>query len=73
MNINLAVLGQFMMIIVPLVCILSYFLGRKKTKSPILAALLGLILCAVPPFAMLYLLILMFKKDVTPSPAVAAK
>lgn len=64
MNINATLVGQVMFVFVLIVGALSYYLGRRKTQMPVLAGLLGIVLCIVPPFALVYLAILVLKKDV---------
>lgn len=43
--------------------VLCYYLGRRKTQTPVLAGLLGVVLSIIPPFALVYLVVLVFKKD----------
>jgi hypothetical protein len=53
-----------MFVFVLVVGALSYYLGRRKTQTPVLAGLLGVVLCIIPPFALVYLVVLVLKKDV---------
>ena len=64
MNINATLLGEIMIVFILVVGVLSYYLGRRKTQTPILAGLLGLVLSIIPPFGLVYLVVLVFKKDV---------
>ncbi|GAA0662483.1 MULTISPECIES: hypothetical protein [Rheinheimera] len=64
MNINATLVGQIMFVFVLVVGALSYYLGRRKTQTPVLAGLLGVVLCIIPPFALVYLVVLVLKKDV---------
>ncbi|MBB6545157.1 hypothetical protein [Thalassotalea piscium] len=41
-----------------------YYLGRRKTQTPVLAGLLGVVLSLIPPFALVYFVVLLLKKDV---------
>ncbi len=43
---------------------LSYLLGRTKTDNPRMAAMIGLLLSFIPPFALVYLVILALKEEV---------
>lgn len=71
MNINATIVGEFIALFALAMAAMCYYLGRRKTQTPLLAALLGFILSIVPPFGLLYLIVLLFKKDiVTTSPAV---
>lgn len=65
MNINATLVGQVMFVFMVVVGILSYYLGRRKTHTPVLAGLLGIVLCFIPPFALIYLVVLALKKDVS--------
>jgi hypothetical protein len=64
MNINATLLGEIMLVFVLLVGALSYYLGRRKTQTPLLAGLLGVMLSLIPPFGLVYLLVLVLKHDV---------
>ncbi|MDX1537123.1 hypothetical protein [Arsukibacterium sp.] len=44
--------------------VVSYYLGRRKTQTPVLTGLLGVVLSIIPPFGLLYLVVLVLKKDV---------
>lgn len=70
MNINATLLGEIMFVFVLIMGALSYYLGRCKTQTPILAGLLGMALSIIPPFALVYLVVLVLKKDINPAPAV---
>lgn len=70
MNINATLLGEIMFVFVLIMGALSYYLGRRKTQTPILAGLLGMALSIIPPFALVYLVVLVLKKDINPAPAV---
>jgi len=41
----------------------SYYQARRKTNNPIFGTILGSILSFAPPFALIYLAFLLFKKD----------
>jgi 4-hydroxybenzoate polyprenyltransferase len=64
LNINATLLGEIMIVFILVVGALSYYLGRRKTQTPILAGLLGLVLSIIPPFGLVYLVVLVLKKDV---------
>ncbi|MCT6699775.1 hypothetical protein [Rheinheimera sp. 4Y26] len=64
MNISAALIGQLILVLMLVTGACSYYLGRRKTQTPVLAAVLGVVLAVIPPFALLYLLVLWFKKDV---------
>ncbi|WP_223295916.1 hypothetical protein [Shewanella sediminis] len=54
MNINATILGQVIFFTAILVGILSFYLGKRKTQTPILATVIGIILSLIPPFALVY-------------------
>jgi hypothetical protein len=64
LNINATLLGEFMIVFILVVGALSYYLGHRKTQTQILAGLLGLVLSIIPPFGLVYLVVLVLKKDV---------
>ena len=43
---------------------LSYYLGKRKTSSPKIATLIGVVLCIIPPLNLVYLIVLMLKDEV---------
>jgi hypothetical protein len=47
----------------------SYLLGRRKTNQPFLMALIGGVLAIMPPLFVIYLVLLLLKKDVTSAAA----
>ncbi|MDP5033047.1 hypothetical protein [Paraglaciecola sp.] len=63
MNISATLLGEIMVVFVLLIGALSYYLGRRKTQTPIAATVIGVLLALFPPFAMVYLIVLVCKKD----------
>ena len=64
MNINATLVGQLIVVFALVVGVISYFLGRRKTQSPILAGVLGAVLSIVPLFGLIYLVVLILKNDV---------
>ncbi|WP_160154183.1 hypothetical protein [Microbulbifer sp. ALW1] len=63
MNINLTVIGQFIAIFAVVIAVISYYLGRRKTETPVLAAVLGGVFSIVPVFGLIYVVFLLFKRD----------
>lgn len=47
-----------------LVTYLSYQLAKHKTNEPYKAAVIGFLLCFLPPLSLIYLVILLLKSDV---------
>lgn len=72
MNVNATLVGQLIVVFALVVGVISYFLGRRKTQSPILAGVLGAVLSIVPLFGLIYLVVLMLKNDVNLDAATAS-
>ncbi|MGP1835015.1 hypothetical protein ACTTBA_18215 [Shewanella frigidimarina] len=72
MNVNATLVGQLIVVFALVVGVISYFLGRRKTQSPILAGVLGAVLSIVPLFGLIYLVMLMLKNDVNLGAATAS-
>lgn len=72
MNINATVLGQFIIVFALIMGALCYYLGRRKTQTPVLTGLLGMMLSIIPPFGLVYLVVLVLKKDVGSTSAVVS-
>ena len=70
MDINMSVMGQFVFASMFIIGGLSYFLGKRKTSSPKVAALIGVLLCITPPLNLAYLLVLTLKNDTEVKPNV---
>lgn len=63
MNISATLIGQLIFVLKLVTGAFNYYLGCRKTQTPVLAALPGVVLAIIPPFALLYLLVLLFKRD----------
>ena len=69
MNIDATMYGQFVVVLALIMGALCYYLGRRKTQNPVLAGLLGVVLSLMPLFGLVYLIVLLFKKDVSSTSA----
>ena len=65
MNLNATLLGQFIMVFVPVMFALGYYLGKRKTQTPFLTASIGAVSALFFPFAFIFLLVLVLKRDIT--------
>lgn len=65
MNINVSILSGFIIGLAIFMAIVSYYLGRRKTETPILVAAIGCFTAFIPPVALVYLIILVFKRDIS--------
>jgi hypothetical protein len=73
LNIDATLLGQFIFIFALVMGAVCYYLGRRKTQTPVLAGLLGVVLSLIPIFGLVYLVVLVLKKDVGSTPAVVSE
>lgn len=64
MNINATLLGEIIFISVIVIGFLSYYLGKRKTNTPKMATLVGIILSFIPPLGLIYLAVLVLKNDI---------
>ncbi|WP_218396418.1 hypothetical protein [Alteromonas lipotrueae] len=67
MNINVTLLGQVIVAFALLMAALGYYLGKRKTQSPILTAVVAFFAALVPPLAIILLIVLVLKNDVQTS------
>jgi hypothetical protein len=70
MNINATIIGQLVFFSIFIVGPLSYYLGKRKTSTPKIATLVGVLLCIVPPLNIVYIIVLMLKNDVVSNPKI---
>jgi hypothetical protein len=63
MNINATLFGEIVFFSMFIVGGLSYFLGKRKTSAPKVAALIGVLLCITPPLNIVYIIVLLLKND----------
>lgn len=66
MNISATIFGQIVLISIFIIGGLSYYLGKRKTSTPKVAALIGVLLCIAPPLNIVYIIVLLLKNDVIP-------
>lgn len=64
MSYNATLIGQFLVIFALIMGVLTYYLGRKKTSTPIIAGVLGALLSLMPFLGLIYAAILVLKSDV---------
>ena len=69
MNINGTVLGELIALLALIMAGVCYYLGRRKTQTPILAGFLGAVLTLIPPLGLIYLVVLVLKKDINTASA----
>jgi hypothetical protein len=67
MNINATLFGQVIVVFALLMAALGYYLGKRKTQSPNLTAVVAFFSALVPPLAIILLIVLVLKNDVLTS------
>ena len=67
MNINATLIGEIIFISVIVIGILSYYFGKRKTNTPKMATLIGVLLSFIPPLGLIYLAIFVLKNDINQS------
>lgn len=50
--------------LMPIVAGLCYYMGTRKTGTPILNAFIGVLLCFLPPLALIYIAAMSLLKDI---------
>lgn len=64
MNIDVTSLASGLFIFMLVVGIASYFIGKKKTQSPVKAGAMGFVFSFIPVLGFIYLVYLLMKDDV---------
>lgn len=67
MDINATLVGQTIIILAVIFAIVGFYLGKRKTETPILVSILALFSALMPPIGLIFLMVLALKKDL-PSP-----
>ncbi|AXV64955.1 MULTISPECIES: hypothetical protein [Pseudoalteromonas] len=67
MNINASFINYLMLILVPFFAVMSYYLGKRKTTTPIIVAIIGGLLGLMPLFGLVFIAVLALKKDIETS------
>jgi hypothetical protein len=57
-------LGLMILSVMIIVGVISYFLGRRKTNSPLKASALGFVFSIIPVLGVIYVIYLASKEDV---------
>ena len=63
MTINANIYVLFILLLMIIVGVVAWRLARRKSRHPVLVTFLCVLLCLVPPFALLALLILALWRD----------
>jgi uncharacterized membrane protein len=60
---NLTLIGIVFLILVPLFGGVSYYLGKRKTSTPIMVGVMGGFLALIPMLGIIFIAVLVFKND----------
>jgi|TARA_B100000929_G_C15238508_1_gene328989 hypothetical protein len=63
-NISATLIGQIIFILIPVFAAISYYLGKRKTSTPIVVAIIGGLLGLIPLFGLIFIAVLALKKDI---------
>ncbi|MDN7134909.1 hypothetical protein [Pseudidiomarina terrestris] len=63
MDINATLVGQTIIILAVIFAIAGFYLGKRKTETPILVSILALFSALMPPIGLIFLMVLALKKD----------
>lgn len=63
MDINATLVGQTIIILAVIFAIVGFYLGKRKTETPILVSILALLSALMPPIGLIFLIVLALKKD----------
>ncbi len=69
MPVNATLFGQLVLVFALVMGLVCYVIGRHKTQRPLLTGLAGAFLFLVPLFGLIYLWILLRKKDLQSLPS----
>jgi hypothetical protein len=64
MNINATLMGQFILVFAVIMAAVCFYLGKRKTQTPVIASAIGFFAALIPPLAIIYLIVLVLKKDI---------
>ncbi|GAB5382098.1 MAG: hypothetical protein Alis3KO_36110 [Aliiglaciecola sp.] len=71
MNINATLLGQLIAVLglAVFMAAICFYLGKRKTETPILVSAIGFFTAIIPPVALIYLIVLVLKRDLPAAPS----
>lgn len=64
MNFSTTQLGLMVLAVMCIIGVISYFLGVRKTNSPIRACALGFVFSVIPVLGIIYVIYLATKEDI---------
>ncbi|MCG9697597.1 hypothetical protein [Shewanella sp. Isolate11] len=63
MNINATLLGQTTLLLAIVFAAIGFYLGKRKTETPILVSVVAFFSALIPLIGLIFLIVLVFKKD----------
>jgi len=63
MDINAALVGQTIIALAVIFAIVGFYLGKRKTETPLLVSIFALFSALMPPIGLIFLMVLALKKD----------
>ncbi|MBG22580.1 MAG: hypothetical protein CMF22_03855 [Idiomarinaceae bacterium] len=63
MSINATLLGQTIIILAIVFAVVGFYLGKRKTETPVVVSILAFFSALMPPIGLIFLMVLAFKKD----------
>lgn len=57
-------IGQTILILAIIFAAIGFYLGKRKTETPVLVSVLALFSALIPPIGLVFLMFLAFKKDI---------
>ena len=67
MNINATFLGQIILVFALFMAVTGFYFGQRKTTSPIATSVIAFLTAFLPPLALVFLIVLVSKKDIKTS------
>jgi predicted PurR-regulated permease PerM len=65
MNISMTYLGETIFVLAIVFSILGFYLGKRKTQTPVLVTFLAFFSALIPPIGLIFLMVLACKKDLS--------
>ncbi|NVK24956.1 MAG: hypothetical protein HWE10_08510 [Gammaproteobacteria bacterium] len=67
MSLGVTFWGQIIFILAIVMAVVGYYLGQRKTQTPVLTAIVAFFSAFLPPIALVFLIALVLKNDIEPT------
>ena len=64
MSVPAPLIGQTILILAIIFAAIGFYLGKRKTETPVLVSVVALFSALIPPIGLVFLMVLAFKKDI---------